>query len=852
MTGSDWSLAQQSFSNWPTPSAHENQETAGRLADALAQLETGQSGPLDVATLTRQVLLEHAARTGQPTSLQVPHNPALPGDEHWRAVGCSRIAAGGNSRVFASPWHPSASNDTNPGAAAFDMDTVHQGCALGRVAPVPPDPFWTHTLGYEAYRAIGQRQAARTVATAPPGSLTIVSLPTGSGKTAIIQAAAKLHESDGAVCIVVVPTVVLALDMERRIREFYTHDRQPQRRYAYVGGMNDWDKQQLRNDVAAGTQPFLFTSPEALVSGLSGAIVAASKAGRLGHLVIDEAHLIEQWGAEFRPEFQTLGALREALLSVAPINKALRTVAMSATLNRQHIDSLVQLFPSTADPAIVWASELRREPSFYVNQHDSETDRVDAVLTSILRLPKPAVLYVSTREDAKAWTQRLRQFGLRRLTTVTGESNDHTRRDAVEGWRGSTTDGQAERTRYDVVVATSAFGLGVDMPNVRTVHHACIPETIDRYYQEVGRGGRDRRPCLAVMNAGPNDPALARSLNDTTVITAARAWDRWQRMQDSGELRDDGLLSVDLDARPVDMQEGYQRSRQWNVRTLNLMQSAKLIRLRTPTPPDRAPAETPEEWQRRLDLYFDVATAQTLVDRIDGSINDRSRWDARIESVRQATLTYQRRSLTRMMEVLNGQACVGQVLASHYRADWQGGLLTTSPLCRGCSVCREASANTFEDARDPAPAVHPWPATDPAGLLGARGASWVSIWWSGSEHRRDLVPELLERLARRGLSLITDVGLDAGEARRLQRRVRNLPIILDYDNDLVRSFGGPLVALARNNAVHLDVDLQQRLLGTHPTILIHPAPLRHPERSDLTVKEFHNFSISVQAALSLL
>ena len=99
-----------------------------------------------------------------------------------------------------------------------------------------------------------------------------------------------------------------------------------------------------------------------------------------------------------------------------------------------------------------------------------------------------------------------------RVAGITGKSREDDRRtrDGALARRGPRR--QAQPTEVDVVVGTSAFGLGLDMPNVRTVLHACLPETIDRYYQEVGRAGRDGRPSVAYLCQGPNDLKIAEGL----------------------------------------------------------------------------------------------------------------------------------------------------------------------------------------------------------------------------------------------------------------------------------------------------------------------------------------------------
>src|SRR5262249_36503974 len=151
------------------------------------------------------------------------------------------------------------------------------------------------------------------------------------------------------------------------------------------------------------------------------------------------------------------------------------------------------------------------------------------------------ILYTSTVDDAETWTARLRDAGIARVAGITGKSSETDRRGVMARWRGENPDGTKRPTEVDVVVGTSAFGLGLDMPNVRTVLHACLPETIDRYYQEVGRAGRDGRASVAYLCQGPNDLQIAKALNDVSMIGDELGWKRWRSMlmeaQDLGNLR---------------------------------------------------------------------------------------------------------------------------------------------------------------------------------------------------------------------------------------------------------------------------------------------------------------------------
>ena len=871
MPADQWACAQLLLDAWPAVDpARPTTGTCRRLRDALVARHDGRSGDADIAALIRQVLLEDQTLTGSPTDLRVPVDPLLPNMSTWRLVGCRTWPEAGAQRVMADPWHPPAAGPDQTAldprsdqAAAEDLRQVYLGAEAptGRSASAcPADPFWQAALGYPTYLSVSQRQAARTVALAPPGSTVIVWLPTGNGKTAVVQAPALLRSHDAGVSVVVVPTVVLALDMERGTRAVLRRhgiDVGVNRRFAYTGGMSEETKRTIREDIRAGRQQLLFTSPEALMSGLSRAVTEAAEAGLLRLLVIDEAHLVEQWGNEFRPEFQLLAGLRETLLAVAPPGRAPVTVAMSATLTDRHVTTLASLFGDD-QTALVWASALRQEPAYYVSQFPDQSARAQAVLKAVARLPRPLILYASKRQDADDWASLLRTHGFGRVTEVTGDSTDAQRQEAVEGWRGESARGDPIPTAFDIIVGTSAFGLGVDMANVRSIVHACVPETIDRYYQEVGRSGRDGHPSVSYLAWCPTDEPVARNLNEVTVISVERGWERWQRMQQTATTRPDGLLELDLDARPGDMREGFGRNQQWNLRTLNLMQVGGLIRLHSPQPPQRGADEPAQQWVERLEGFYAARGARMNVELLDGQVNDPTRWTAAIEGQRRTLLQEQRDLLKRMREVIAGRACTGQLLARHYRARWQDGRLGTQPYCRGCPHCRDAGddrqiGDYAGPVTGPLPAVHAWAAVSWDPLERFRGrSSWLSIWWASERERLDLVPQLLERLARRGMSVVSGPGIDEAAADALQAAAFPHPVLIDHDDDLLTTFEGPLVVVLAGDSTDLGSDVKGRLRFPAATYLLHSASVVAPERPQLQLVDLHSNHLSITTALELL
>jgi ATP-dependent DNA helicase RecQ len=861
----DWACAQHLLQSWPAvPADYPAEGTCRRLRDALAAISSEAAGWRDVASLIRQVLLEHAARQGVQVSLRVPAAAPFPSLQQWRQVECEAVRHGPVFSVTARLWHPPIGPDESGAVADQDVLAVHRGRRRPAHA-CAADPFWSSALGpqtYSSYVSLGQRQAARTVVLAPAGSTTIVCLPTGQGKTEVALAAALLASRDRGSSALVVPTVVLALDLERRIRALLGSlgERQsPTGLYAYTGGLSKQEKEDLRRDVREGRQRIVMTSPEALVTGLSDSLASAAAAGYLKYLVIDEAHLVDQWGSDFRPEFQTMASQRLTWLSLAPPGRQVVTVAMSATLTERHIRTLTDLFGGQGSTAVIWSSETRAEPSYYLHHAPDDEGRRDAVMTAVSLLPRPLVLYATRKKDVAAWGHLLRSAGLHRVAQVTSDSSDEERRSVVEGWRGENSAGQVIPPRYDIVVGTSAFGLGVDMPDVRSVVHACLPETVDRFYQEVGRGGRDGRPSIAYLVTAPGDGPVAKRLNQRVVITAVQGWDRWLSMLRDADRVGTGVYEVSLDSCPTNMSVGYNQNRQWNVRTLNLMVWAGLIRLRAPQPPVRAEGEPTTEWAVRRDAFYATAAARVAVEIIDGATNRPDHWQESVSAQRLLAKADQRAALDRMREILRGERCIGEVLAGYYTTRWRSGILSTGINCRSCPWCR---ANWPADhdalgmcrvADEPFPGVCSWPARAPDPLATARGgSSWLSISWGSEQERDDLLPQLLERLVRRGMAVIGGPGIGSQLAEQVQQSALPVPVIRDYDGDLAATFPGPVIWVLDHPAKSMDGVILDRLDSPDLTYLIHSRVLPAPTRPGIKLVQVCDATISLHAALGVL
>lgn len=347
-----------------------------------------------------------------------------------------------------------------------------------RVVTVPSISGIAHEyLGYDDLRP-GQRDAIDSVT---GGHDTLVVMPTGSGKSAIYQVAGLMRSG---LTIVVSPLIALqkdqveSLEAERDIRAAELNST-----------LSAKEREALFEALDSGGQMFLFLAPEQLAN--------EDILERLGRLepalfVVDEAHCISEWGHDFRPDYLRLGAVIASLGSPT-------TLALTATAAGPVREEIIGAL-GMRDPNVFVRDFDRPNIHLAVERFDDPDDKLDAVLRYAESHDGPGIVYAATRQDTETIAEALVERGIRARPYHAGLKAKE--RDAAQdAFMGGET---------DVIVATIAFGMGIDKPDIRYVAHYSISDSLDSYYQEIGRAGRDGEPSEAMLLYDPADLGLRR------------------------------------------------------------------------------------------------------------------------------------------------------------------------------------------------------------------------------------------------------------------------------------------------------------------------------------------------------
>ena len=333
--------------------------------------------------------------------------------------------------------------------------------------------------GYPDFRGI-QKEIIESIGA---GKDTLGLMPTGGGKSLTFQIPALAQDG---VCIVITPLIALMKDQVDHLR----HQGIPAAA-VYSGMHRDAIVATLENCVLGSTR-LLYISPERIGSDIFQVKLRHMK---VSFITVDEAHCISQWGYDFRPSYLQIAAIRR-LVPEAPV------LALTATATPEVVDDIQERLGFKVKNVFRMSFE-RKNLAYVVRQ----TEDKDAEMVHILQsVPQTAIIYCRSRKRTKDVAQKLTEYGISATWYHAGLEP------AVKDQRQN--DWQNDRIR--VIVATNAFGMGIDKPDVRVVIHLDCPSSLEAYFQEAGRAGRDGRKAYAVLLYNGSDRrTLQKRVEDT-------------------------------------------------------------------------------------------------------------------------------------------------------------------------------------------------------------------------------------------------------------------------------------------------------------------------------------------------
>ena len=320
-----------------------------------------------------------------------------------------------------------------------------------------------HYWGYEDFRSI-QREVILSIM---EGEDTLALMPTGGGKSLTYQVPTLACEG---LCVVVTPLIALMKDQVDRLRSLHI------RAVAVHSGMSAQDIDRELDNCIYGDTRFLYVSPERIETEIFRARLQRMP---VTLLAVDEAHCISQWGYDFRPSYLRIAELREHLPQGVPILAL--TASATPPVQRDIMERLC-----FAKPHLLQASFARPNLSYSVRHN---TDNLSQTMRVIDHVPGSGIIYVRKRHLAEELSVELIQRGVSAAYYHAGMTPE-ARAATQQAWLQGTT---------RVIVATNAFGMGIDKPDVRFVIHYQPCDTLEAYYQEAGRAGRDGKRAYALL-----------------------------------------------------------------------------------------------------------------------------------------------------------------------------------------------------------------------------------------------------------------------------------------------------------------------------------------------------------------
>ena len=375
-------------------------------------------------------------------------------------------------------------------------------------------------FGYDDFRPL----QAEIVQSVLDGRDTLALMPTGGGKSLCFQVPTMAMNG---LCLVITPLIALMKDQVENLR------RRDIRAAAIYTGMSHEQQKTALDNCMWGPYHFLYVSPERLESE-----EFRERLSRLpiSLIAVDEAHCISQWGYDFRPSYLKIAEIRDlvarkacgledaSLQNGSTAAYSLKTglvpiLALTATATPEVVDDIQERL-AFREKNVLRKSFARPNISYVVRESNKKADEIVHILN---RVPGSAIVYVRNRQRAQELAAYLQEKGISADFYHAGLSSKE-RSEKQEAWKkfrgrshGELQDGSKAAYRLEakgeetrVIVATNAFGMGIDKPDVRVVIHHDLPDTIEAYFQEAGRAGRDEQKAFAVLLYDPSDKTKAR------------------------------------------------------------------------------------------------------------------------------------------------------------------------------------------------------------------------------------------------------------------------------------------------------------------------------------------------------
>ena len=347
-------------------------------------------------------------------------------------------------------------------------------------------------FGYDDFRPL----QAEIVQSVLEGRDTLALMPTGGGKSLCFQVPTMAMNG---LCLVITPLIALMKDQVENLRQ-----RNIRAAAIYTGMSYEQQKTALDNCMW-GPYHFLYVSPERLESE-----EFRERLSRLPIFLIavDEAHCISQWGYDFRPSYLKIAEIREVIRrETKGERREVPILALTATATPDVVDDIQERL-AFREKNVLRKSFARPNISYVVRESNKKADEIVHILN---RVPGSAIVYVRNRQRTQEIAAYLNEKGLSADFYHAGLSSKE-RTEKQEAWKigekAMRREGERQGTR--VIVATNAFGMGIDKPDVRVVIHHDLPDTIEAYFQEAGRAGRDDKQAFAVLLYDPSDKTKAR------------------------------------------------------------------------------------------------------------------------------------------------------------------------------------------------------------------------------------------------------------------------------------------------------------------------------------------------------